>query len=86
MVRLLGEFTYDFQLVNLCINHSLPATVQLSLLHLVDFLLGFVLWFARMFKRKGEKEREKLGDRKTCQKGELQLTYITTIGKNRLQK
>ena len=33
-----------------------------------------------MFKKKGEKEREKLGDRKTCQKGELQLTYITTIG------
>ena len=42
--------------------------------------------FARIFKRKGEKEREKLGDRKTCQKGELQLTYITTIGKNGLQK
>ena len=41
--------------------------------------------FARMFKRKGKREREKLGDRKTCRKGELQLTYITTMVKLDLQ-
>ena len=55
----------------------------MSLLHLVDFLLGVVLWFARMFKRKGEKEREKLGGQKDMSEMRIATDLYYYYGRNR---
>ena len=46
------------------------------------FLLGFGSLVCKNVSREKERKREKNWvDRKTCQKGELQLTYITTMVK-----
>ena len=66
--------------------HSLPATVQLSFLHLIDFFTGFCSLVCKNVQEKRRERERKIGGQKDMSERRIATDLYYYYGENRFAK